>query len=371
MKSATATEIGTFVSLHAEAGELVALCSAIEMQTADGAAPEWVQLLPAGEIRTNDNRGPYRALGGVQALIQRSLASERGMLLDENHSTDVAAPRGEPAPARGWITGLEERDGAVWGKVDWNAAGKQLMAEKAYRFISPVIIHTAAGEIISIARASLVNKPNLRGMAALHQEENMNLLAKLIAALGLNASTSEDALVAAVTSLHAETTQATVALQAQLDPIAEAAGLKKGAKADEVLTAIGTLKAGASDDTRIVALQAELTTVTNTLNSLTESTARDKATAFIDGAIASKRVGVAPLRDHYISRHMQDSAAVEKEIGAMPILGQSHTAITPPVDKAGKGELTPAQKATVSLMGISEEAYKKTLADEAQAEAAL
>lgn len=347
---------------------MVALCAAQELPVGDG-VPDWIMLLPAGaEIRTHDGRGPY-AVKDRKAIIARSLQLERGMVLDENHATDVAAPRGEPAPARGWITALEDRPDGIYGKIDWTPQGRRLMAGRAYRFVSPVVMHDrVTNEVQAIARASLVNKPNLRGMASLHSEQDMTLLQKLLAKLGLADTTSEDALLAAIETMHAENATATTSLQAQLDPIAEAAGLAKGATAEAVLGAIGTLRAGGTA-AQIVALQAELATTTSTLNTLLETGKRDKATAVIDAAIAAKTVGVSALRDHYITRHMEDPAGVETELAALPKLGASHTTIVPPTAKPG--DLSADQRHAIALMGIDPEAFKKTLAAEATAEAAL
>ena len=92
------------------------------------AAPDWVHLLPApvgGKIGTTDSRGPYHVTD-TAALIAASFAEADRLPIDENHSTDLAAPRGEPAPARGWIVGMEARADGIWGQVEWNAAGADL-----------------------------------------------------------------------------------------------------------------------------------------------------------------------------------------------------------------------------------------------------
>src|SRR5690606_24521855 len=138
-----------------------------------------------------------------------------------------------PAPARGLLTGFEVRADGIWGKVDWNAAGRALMAEKAYRRVSPAILYSddARKRVLAITCVSLVNKPNLRGLEALNQENDMNLLAQLAKKLGLADGASEEAVIAAVDGLQGA--QKT-ALQAQLDPIARAAGLNDGATAEAV-----------------------------------------------------------------------------------------------------------------------------------------
>jgi phage I-like protein len=306
------------ISLHAADDGDVALCSAVDI-AAGAEAPEWIHLLPAGDrIFTVDGRGPYLVSTHAD-IIAASLPTGERLVLDENHATDHAAPRGEPAPARGWIVGLEAREDGIWGQVEWTAAGRRLVASRAYRAISPAVLHDKAGKVQRILRASLVNRANLRNLKTLHQESTMNpLLQRLLKALGLEDSTSEDTLVAAVTTLHQQHKTGTVSLQAQLDPIAVAAGLTAGATSDQVIAAIGAL--GGTEGKSIVALQSELANVAGQLTTLRADVARDKATDFIDGAIRDGRVGVKPLRDHYITRHMADAVAVEKEIGALPKL---------------------------------------------------
>lgn len=146
----------------------VALCAELPLPPPNGGqAPEWVHLLPAGEIATVDGRGPYR-VPSAAGLVAASLAGNARLPLDENHATDLAAPLGQPAPARGWITSLQARGDGIWGRVDWTEAGRALVTDRAYRHISPVISHTSDGTVTAVLRASLVNRPNLRGLAALH-----------------------------------------------------------------------------------------------------------------------------------------------------------------------------------------------------------
>lgn len=358
------------VALQAEApaGEL-ALCAAMPLPEGPE-APEWIHLLPKGPlIHTYDGRGPYR-LEDAASVARASLeaAAERGAVLDENHATDKAAPEGLPAPARGWIVAFEAREDGIWGKIDWNASGKALMADRAYRGISPaLLVDKATGRVAAILRASLINKPNLRGLATLHMENDMNLLAELAKKLGLADGASQEAVIAAVDALKTGTT----ALQGQLGAIAKAAGAKDGATHEEVLGAVGELatRPAASGDAKTVeALQGELADVTKRFNALDEQTRRDKATAFVDAAIKDKRVGVTALRDHYIAMHMQDPARVEKEINAFPVLGRSHTSETPPANKGAGADLSDADRQVMALMGVSEEEFKKIRAAEGQAE---
>lgn len=149
----------------------VALCAAIALTPEEPTAPAWVHVLPAGEIKSQDGRGPYYVTDPMQ-LAAASIAEAGGrMVLCDNHATDLAAPRGEPAPARGWITDLQARPDGIWGRVEWTSEGRRLVEAREYRGISPVIAHRDDGEITSILRASLVNQPNFIGLTALHMAQ--------------------------------------------------------------------------------------------------------------------------------------------------------------------------------------------------------
>lgn len=293
--------------------------------------PEWVHLLPAGEIRTVDGRGPYRA--SLQSVIAASLAEGRKLPIDECHVTDKGAALGLAAPARGWIVELQSREDGLWGRVEWNASGRQLMEDKAYAGLSPVILHSQGGDVLQVLRASLTNTPNLQGLVALHSEgQGMDWKAKLIELLGLDSS-ADDA-----------------AIEAALAAKIEAA--KSGAEGDKTaLCAADVLALPA-----VKALQSEVADLTGQLNSLRDDRSRSAAVTFVDAAIAEGRAGLKPMRDEYIALHMQDAARAEKLIGAMPRLsGASVTAGFSP--EQGGGGLDATDRQVMALFGVDEDAY--------------
>ena len=61
----------------------------------------------------------------------------------------------------------------------------------------------------------------------------------------------------------------------------------------------------------MVALQAQLTTMQNGI-------ARERAVAAVDSAIKAGKPIPVTLREHYIARHCQDPAAVQKELDGRP-----------------------------------------------------
>src|SRR5580698_2847236 len=125
-------------------------------------APEWIELLPAGDFAGRDGRGPFR-LSNPEAVIAatQGLRMDAGLPIDYDHATDFAAPSGRPAPAAGWIRAIEVRDGALWGEVEWTRHGASAVVTREYRYISPVFEYSEDGEVQRLLRAALTNNPNL------------------------------------------------------------------------------------------------------------------------------------------------------------------------------------------------------------------
>lgn len=293
-------------------------------EAGDNAVPEWVHLVPAGTFSGVDGRGPYRA-PDLNALATASMAPGR-LVIDENHATDLAAPRGESAPARGWIIEMQARADGLWGRVEWTPSGRTLVAERAYRGISPALALDAKDKatVRAVLRASLVNQPNLP-LATLHsQQEHSVDLVKLRTALGLAETADEAAILAAAeTARTAVTTHA-----AQIKQIADAAKIE----ATEVGAIVTVLQARGVDDA--AALRQTVTTLQAELTTLQAEQKKARATEAVDGAIRAGKPIPATLRDHYIARHAADPAAVEKELAGLPSLhGGGITA--PPAEEGG------------------------------------
>lgn len=346
----------------------IALCAASPIPAAaEGTTvPTRIHLLPAGQMSTVDGRGPFRIVN-PDDVIRFSMAGGNRLPIDENHATDLAAPRGEPAPARGWITALHAQADGIWGDVEWTEAGRQLVADKAYRAISPAVAYQRDGTVLGVVRASLVNLPNLRGLVALHQqqEHQMDLLAQLRTLLGLPDTADEAAVLSAIKGGVASV--ATHA--AQIAPIAKAVGLQEDADHALILQTVQTL----ADPAKTVPAQA-LITLQSEMQTLVGGLRREKAEAAVDAAIAAGKIASPQvMRDHYIARHMAEPAAVDKELGAMISLhGATGASSQPPkFDAAGKQILDGAEASIVALMGISTEAYAKTKAAQGLHEGAL
>lgn len=346
-----------------------ALMSAIALPapTDEQAAPEWVHLLPAGQIGTADKRGPYHVTDADQ-IIRASFQHEEKVPVDINHAIYLKGPKGEEAPAVGWVTEMEARDSGIWGKVEWTAHGARLVKSRAYRGISPVINHTDAKEITSIPCVSLVNKPNLRGLTALHQEEHgMNLRDQLIKKYKLAEGASDDDIMKAINGSKGDDAAHT-AMQSALSEVGVALGLKDDADPADIVTAAKAKPAEGASPAEITALQSEISNLTNQLNTVTEGQKRDKAETYIDGEIKRGRVGLKPVRERYVSMHMRDADEAVALVEAMPILGNTTTTILPPDTTDGKIALNSEQLQVAKQLGMSAEDYAKELKSETSEE---
>ena len=134
--------------------------------------PQWIQLIPEGpEIKGFDGR--EWVLNNPQAVIEHFNAKKLSMVIDYEHSTELKAKNGEPAPAAGWVKELTVKEGgSIWGKVEWTKAAIKSIQEKEYKYISPVFMYRPESlEIVKINSVGLTNKPNLVMKALNHRND--------------------------------------------------------------------------------------------------------------------------------------------------------------------------------------------------------
>ncbi len=332
----------------------------------DGAAPEWINLLPAGELKTEDGRSGFSWDGTLPKMCSFNGADHVTRIpVDVNHSNSKRGPSGEDSPAVGWIVELSVRSNTgIWGRVEWNASGKALLADKAYQGISPeLMVQKSTGLITGIRGASLTNFPNLKGLVPILnsiEEDDFDMdkfMKELLAALGLKEDAGQDVALQSVQSLIKGKADFTAFLQS----LAKATGASDTASHEAVLQSVTAALAAKGDDGKVnTALRAELAELTVKMNSMSGSMAKDKAEAFVDAAIKKGVVGVKPLRDHYVEQHMADPTRVEKELNSLPILHGVTIHMDP---KATGGDGLSAEELLVcKTMNISPEDMKKTKA---------
>lgn len=231
---------------------------------APGQAPEAVQLLPPGpDIVGRDGR--RWTLPDPAALIAAFATEGRDLPIDWEHATEIRGAEGKRAPAAGWITALEVREGAIWGRVEWTDEGARSVAAREYRYISPVFVFDQGLTIRALRNAGLTNSPNLR-LAALNRTDTAMDLTPVTAALGIAPTATVEEMTTACNRLRSSA--------ATPDPA-------KFAPRAELTTA---LNRAATAETELAAIKA--------------ATAEAEVTAAVDAAVLAGRIAPAS-RDFY------------------------------------------------------------------------
>lgn len=166
------------------------------------ASPEglWLPMIPAGNFSGIDKRSWNNS--NPDSIVA---AFSQKLPFDVEHSTHLKAPNGDPAPAVGWITQLQNRDGEIWGKVEWNSEGHELIEEKKYAFYSPAFNFDGSGNVYSLESSGLTNQPNLN-VPALNrrEEEDMKFSKEIIEALALKPEATASEVLTAINSIKSE-----------------------------------------------------------------------------------------------------------------------------------------------------------------------
>ena len=177
----------------------LALCFDLSRQTVRD-EKVWLPLVPPGVFSGNDGRTWNNS--NPDAVVA---AFNKKRPFDVEHATHIKGPKGERAPAVGWILALQNIGGEVWGMVDWNSEGREMLEKKEYAFYSPAFTFDDAGTVLSIASVGLTNEPNLDQLPALNREETpMPLPVELTQALGLGADADTASALTAINTLKAD-----------------------------------------------------------------------------------------------------------------------------------------------------------------------
>lgn len=171
---------------------------AFALNSASG-APSEIVLLPAGSVPGRDGRAWTN--DRPDAIVAAFKAGGIDLPIDVEHATELKGPKGEPAPAYGWIKDVYDAGGEVRGRVEWTEDGARLIGSKAYRYISPAFaFDKITGRVVQLVSAGLTNKPNLH-IPALNSQENDMDRAAIAAALGIASAATDADIVTAINSM--------------------------------------------------------------------------------------------------------------------------------------------------------------------------
>lgn len=208
----------------------IAACAFAAAPIDAGAGRVLLQLTPAQDFTPADGRPMQVPAWRInEAIAQRVIAAfnaQQPPVIDYEHQTLHKETNGQPAPAAGWIHGLRWLEGrGLFAEAELTARARQLIEAGEYRYFSPVFEYSpASGEIARILMGALTNHPAIAGMQALDaaqaaasarfgpssapntttpstKESDMDLLKKLLAALGLPEDASEEQALDALKAL--------------------------------------------------------------------------------------------------------------------------------------------------------------------------
>ena len=159
--------------------------------------PEVIRVLPKGHV--SSTKGNFEVDDrDIAGIIRQFKARRLDLVIDYEHQTlsDVQAP------AAGWIKDLYPGEDALMARVEWTKKGREYIANKEYRYLSPVVLVKKADQHAAVFHsAALTNTPAITGMFAIinsdalsieEEEEPRMELSALIELLGLEEGTAEE-----------------------------------------------------------------------------------------------------------------------------------------------------------------------------------
>lgn len=278
--------------------------------------PEEVKICPIGHVEST--KGSFTvdedSLHSMKAAI-----TSRGLqiVIDYEHQTlqDVQAP------AAGWIRNadsLQIKDGAIVAKVEWTPRAKEYLANKEYKYLSPVVLLDDKKHVIGLHSVALTNTPAIDGMFAIvnksgieipkeeKKEMDLNVLIKL---LGLpETATPED-------------------VQSAIEKLVEIEKECKEKKECEVVankTILGLL--GLKDDAKtedvsasILALKQMPDQVRSELKALKERMAKEDANKLVCKALETGKISAAQ-KEWAMEYALKDSKGFESFMEKAPVV---------------------------------------------------
>lgn len=350
---------------------MVALTSEATTSTGHGETTGRIQLFPLGTFAARDGR-PGNIKGatakawrltteGAQALVKNWGHRKTLVVVDYEHQTHLSDKNGQPAPAAGWIVGLELASDGLYAAVEWTDRARAAIRAKEYQYISPVFLwDKTTGAVLELVSVALTNHPALDGMepaqaktegGILHMDKILAMLRKL---LGLPDTADEAACTAALTALPQENL---LALLKSKDDALTAAQ-----------TAIAAAKATPPDAAQYVALatfsavQSEAAQLRAKVAELEGAQAVAALSTEIDAALKDGRLA-ASVKDWAIDMAKTNPDTLRAFLKAAPpipaLAGQQSAANGQPGDGAGLAALTADDKYVCAQLGMSEAEFLK------------
>lgn len=198
---------------------------AIDATNPTAKAEQWIHVLPHGPL-VEARDGRKFSVEKMDEIVRRT---EVPMLVDWEHKSETS----DDTRAAGWIEELKVQADGIWGRVSWTPIGREQVATRQFRFLSPVVLGRRANSstdkramfsVERFASVALTNKPALKmhgiemfrekfaehfGPFTKQEGSSMDKIKKaLCAAYGLPEDADDDAMVTAITAKKPSTGEA-------------------------------------------------------------------------------------------------------------------------------------------------------------------
>ena len=175
---------------------------------------QWIRLTGYGEFSharglQRLNRESARTMVSYFNSLRGRLARRFGGLpVYIGHPDDPSfanQPGHSDTRAYAWIQALDDREDGLWALLKWGAAGRELLSNAFYKFLSPrwamKAVEPGVFEPVRLLSVGLTNQPNIPCDAIANEkstdriltsEKGTNMLEKIIDKLGLNLDAAEE-----------------------------------------------------------------------------------------------------------------------------------------------------------------------------------
>jgi len=339
-----------------------------------------LQLLPAGTFSARDGRPNDAPAWHIDAALAQTLVADAAAratpyVIDYEHQTMLARQNGQPAPAAGWFSKLEWREGVGLFATDvqWTDRAKAMIGAQEYRYISPVIGYDKTGAVTALFMAAITNNPAIDGMDAVLLAAASAHFATTPTPLSTQENPMEPKLreqLRILLNLPAGATDADV--QGQLDSLS--ALVKQGqdstaAASTDLFTVISTqratiasLSAATPDPTRYVPIGL-MQDLQGRYSALSAEVNASRVDAVVKGALDAGKL--LPSQEAWAREYgKQNLAALSSFVESAPpiaLLNGMQTGGKQPPGDDGSAALTAAQKDMCAALGVSQEDFQKTL----------
>ncbi|MCX5828754.1 MAG: phage protease [Deltaproteobacteria bacterium] len=328
---------------------MVLLCKELS-----GTVPEEIQVIPYG-IDIETPKGKFTCdETSQQAVLAAFDAQKNDMVIDYEHQT----LRDVEAPAAGWIKKaklINKGKEGIWAVVDWTEKARQYIANKEYRYVSPVFItRISDNRVVRLINVALTNQPNIDGMVPLinkymenqlelnnqHKEDGNMTWKELLKLLGLAEGATEADAIMAVNKLKEPVK--IVANKGVLDAL----GLAEGATESEIT---GTIMAMKQSHGQVGTLAQELAQLKAHLG---KKDAGDLVT------MAMKEGKITPAQKEWAEAYAErDIEGFKVFVSKAPVVVVMGKVIGE--EKPAEGALDATQLEINKQMGIDTETFKK------------